>query len=240
MITLQTIRDTVIDWIEDDSDVELVDRTINGQLRFVCKREFEGLRRTADVAPDADGAYQVPPLSQNILAIYDQCAYGQMPQYNFMARTVRPRTDEPRTNRYLYHPSESSRVADTIGLLLGGTQGGDTLTDQTGTNPITAEMAGKELILSGDNTRYLIVTATAGVSMTIFPTLRLYDSATLAGTVNPVGTKRYMLTKPNGDLYTNTVTIDYQIEHPTLIFADDPLLIPMERTIALFTVQQFL
>lgn len=239
MITLQTIRDTVIDWIEDDSDTAIIDRTINGQLRFVCRREFEGLRRSADVTPDSDGVITVPPLCQNILGIYEQCAYGTMPKFGFMARTARPRADEPRSNRYLYHPYESSRTAGATGLVLGGTQGGDTLTEESGTS-ITADMAGKELVLAGDNTRYLIVSATADTSMTIFPTLRLYDSSVLAGTVDPVGTKRYVLTKPDGNIYTDAVTIDYQIEHPALVLADDPLLIPMERTVALLTVQQFL
>ena len=239
MITLSSIRQTVIDWIEDDSDSDLVDRTINSQLRFVCKREFEALYRSADVTPTASGVITTPAVCATVLGIYPQTSYGSLPAFNFTARTTRPRGDEPRTNRYLYHPSESTRTAGATGLVLGGTQGETTLTEQSGT-PITAAMAGQELRLSGDNTRYLIVSAIADTSIEVFPSLRLYDSTTLAGTVNPSGLKQYVLTDPNGNIYTKAVTIDYQIDHPPLVLDDDELIIPMERTLALLTVQQFL
>ena len=239
MATLKDIRQTCIDWIEDDSDIPLIDRTINGQLRFVSKREFEALYRSVDVTPTSGGVITVPPVCSTILGIYPQTTYGSLPSFDFTARTGRPMSGEPRTNRYLFHPSEATRVADATGLVLGGTQGGSTLTEQSGT-AITAEMAGGELKISGDTTRYLIVSAIAGTSMEVFPTLRSYDSTALAGTINPSGMKRYVLTDPSGNIYTNEVTIDYQIDHPPLVLPDDELIIPMERTIALLTVQQFL
>lgn len=240
MITLNEIRQAVIDWIEDDSNTDLIDRTINSQLRFICKaNEFESLYRTADETPTAGGIFNAPPVCGRVTGLYPQVAWGELPAFSFMGRSVRPRANEPRTNRHLYHASESTRTAGATGYVLGGTQGGYTLTEVSGT-AITADMAGKELKLAGDATRYLIVSAIADTSIEIFPALRLFDSQLLAGTVDPVGRKRYQLTDPSGNVYAEDVTVDFQIDHPPLTLVDDELMIPMERTLALLSVQQFL
>jgi hypothetical protein len=240
MITLKSIRDIVIDWIEDDSDTDAIDRTINAQLRFVSRsHEFEGLTRTADITPDAGGIITCPAVYGTCTGIYPMTERGELPKFEFYPRTKRTRADEPRTNRYLYYPSESSREDEATGIVVAGTQGSPTLTYASGT-AITDDMAGKELKIAGDNTRYLIVAAVAGTSLTVFPSLRAESYASHVATVNPSGMRKYILTYPGGALYTDSVTMDYQIDHPPLVLDDDELLIPMERTIALLTVQQFL
>lgn len=238
MTTLKSIRDIVILWLEDESINDDIDMVINSMIRLTTTDEFEGLKRTADVTPDSDGVIVCPAAYRMALGIFPQCSYGSMPGFEFFPRTSRVRADEPRTNRYLYHTHESTRSADTTGMVLSGTQGDTTLTQVT--TAITADMEGQELKILGDNTRYLITSATADTSLEVFPSLRADSSTSLSAEVNPAGMRRYTLTYPNGNVYIDTVTVDYQMDHPPLVLDDDELLIPLERTIALLTVQQFL
>lgn len=240
MTTLETIRQTVIDWIEDDSDetVEVIDRTINSQLRYMAKtNEFDALFKSADATPGSDGVIIAPPVCNTILGIYPVVANGELATFEFFPSTSkRPRSDVARTNRYLYRPYESTRSDAISGIALSGTTGSATLTGAS----VTSAMDDKELVIAGDSTRYLIASVVDGVSMTVFPSYRGTTSATLVGRITPSGTKRYILTDPYGNEYTDDVTIDYQIEHPPLVLDDDQLLIPMERTLSLMVVQQFL
>jgi hypothetical protein len=240
MIKLSSIRQTVIDWIEDDSDTDIIDRTINAQIRYVTKgTTFESLFRTQDQTPTAAGVIVAPPVCQSILNIYPQVAYGSLPDFVFGPSIGRYTAGQPRPNAYLYVPTGSVLSPETTGLNLTGSIGDYTLSENGGTS-ITADMEGKELRLDGDDTRYLITAATASVSLDVFPPLRTNAQGGVGGTVNPEGRKEYTLLDRSGNLYTDDVTIDYKIDHPPLVLDDDELIIPLERTIALLTVQQFL
>lgn len=239
MATLKDIRDTVIIWIEDDSEPDTIDSVINSQLRYLTKTEFEGLRKTVDITPDSDGKILLPPRCNFILGIYQQTAYGDIPSFNFMSRSARQVGSEPRTNRYLYHPAESTTTASISGLVMSGDKGEYTLTEESGT-AVTTDMIGKELKIAGDSTKYIVTDAVADTELSVYPAISRSSASDMRVSIEPIGSKQYILTSPDGTLHTSTVTVDYQTDHPPLIDDDSEVLVPMERTLALSTVQQFL
>lgn len=238
MASLQEIRQTIIDWIEDDSDTDLIDRTINSQLRFMCKREFEALYRTIDRTPDNDGVIIEPPACDGVLGIYSKTASGKSPDFSFMGKTVRQPSGEPRTNRYLYRPTVAKESDETLRSGLSTTAG-----DKLITSVISAfddDDLGSEVRIENDPTRYIVTNVYNANTIHVYPTVRdtIFNTAVI--TMNPAGMKQYILETPQGEAYTDDVTIDYQVVHPPLREDNDMLLIPMERTLSLMVVQQFL
>ena len=243
MIRLWEIRQTVIDWIEDDSTetVAVIDRTINTQLRYLCRGDFfEGLIRSSDVTPDVTGKIVSPPISDAILGIYNQTGIDELPSIRFEPIASRDISTRPRTARHKFRPLGGTTVPVYTGLSLSGAVGATTLTDAGGSQATVADMDGRELRMTGDPTRYLITGVVAGASIDIWPSLRVDATVAVAAQVDPAGAKQYVLLDPSANPYTDTVTVDYKVMHPQLIDGDDELLIPLERTLSLMVVQQFL
>lgn len=240
MITLNSIRATIVDWLEDDSDTALIDRTINTQLRYLVKGNlFESLIRSDDITPTAEGVILSPPVCDSILGIYNLTTLDDTPNIEFFPIAHRDVSTKPRTNNYKYRPIGATTVAGDTGLNLTGTLN-DTILLQAGGTAVTADMVGKELKLAGDPTRYLITGAVAATSLDVFPPLRVSATGGVSGIVNPTGMKQYVLQNQSGTPYTDDVTVDYKVDHPPLINDDDELIVPMERTLSLMTVQHFL
>ena len=238
MTTLGQIRRRVIDWIEDDTETDVMNRAINDSVDLIQKTiAWAEFNKKLTVTPDDDGMFYAPPRCLEIVDVYPESNIAGGADFTFNgARRVQ---DYPRRAGHFFKSAGILEESDAS-ILLSASVGNATLTEAIGTvDSITEAMVGQELLLTGLEETYRIETVTIGAtnSMTVYPKFRYESDSAILGETRPAGTKMFKVFDSSGNVYTDNIVINYRQLHPKLVADSDRLLIPAPNTIALEAVR---
>jgi len=241
MKNLGWIRQQVIDWIEDDSDRQAIDRAINVSIDVLTSKcTFSQLMSQVTVTPESDGTIITPPRCADIVEIYPA---NDNEEADFVFTGTKRVQSIGRRSGYFYRSKGVTEeplhelICDLSNKSKWVTQ------NDSSTVSMSADMIGEEFVIAGGNETYRIDDfdgTGAKNKIKVYPEYRWADVTGVDCFVRPECTESIVLYNSLGDIYTGDVTIEFKQAHPYLVSDRDILQIPAFNTTALETVRFFL
>jgi hypothetical protein len=242
MKTLGWLRQQVVDWIEDDSDRQIIYRAINNAIDIVtADTSFSALNTNVTVTPDSEGVLIVPPRCQDINEIFPSSDGRREAPFVFTgARRVQTDGRKP---GYFYR--SYGCVETPLATLDADFTLGSSIVSQSTASSEDFLLAhvGEEFVIAGGDEVYRIdAFDDQGLAntFTIYPDYRYSNQTDLPCYVRPASKEQICLYDSLGNPYAQEVIIEYRQRHPRLINEADILLIPAPHTVALEAVRFFL
>jgi hypothetical protein len=240
MTPLKQLRKLLRNWVEDESIDDIFQDFINFAIaECESTANFSELYAETTVTP-VSGVFTEPALCREILDIVPYTSTGY-PKFRFEFRNRDIVESDGGMLQYTIQPyagfdaPESSHECSFD-------QGENTLS-QEGATFFTSADVGKRLMIEENEGIYEIVSVSGtdpNQSVVIKPSVSAADSDSAMVTVNPAGTKRFILKTPENAPYEGAVTIKYQRKHPIVYSDASLLLIPCPQSVALLALQQAL
>ena len=236
MTSLKDIRYLLRDWIEDESIDDVFENFINFAIaECETTTNFTELYAEKAVTVPSTGIFTEPARCREILEVIPETTSG-FPSYRFVPRQRVVTQNDSFLTDYTFSPSPGFEEAEAS-YAVSVIEGSKTITKAGGTFFAAADV-GKRVMLD-DSSELYEITEVDTTTITVIPAVTS-DTETTVATLNPAGTRKFILRDPNNTIVEGDMTVSYQRKHPHVYSDASLLLIPCPRTVALLALQQSL
>lgn len=237
MQSLGWLRQHVVDWIEDSSDFQTIDRAINRSIAKVVGRcVFSQLMSKVTVTPDENGIILVPPRCDRVLEVYPSSTLSNETEFVFGGS----RKVQGLIRRTGYKKRGVGAIKTPLAEVTMSFQNGASIAEEVSGSVLSASHVGHELVIKGGNEKYEITSfdnSGTNPQIGIYPDYRFGTVTSINCLIRRIGIEQIALYDSNGNAYTGDVTIEYVEMHPYLVSNDDMLMIPTPETVGLDAVR---
>jgi len=237
MTSLKELRAILRDWVEDESIDDVFTNFANFAIQE-CETivNFVELYAESSITVPDTGIFTEPARSREIIQVIPETTTGYA-SYQFKPRKDMQTQAEGYQRNYTLNPYPAFDTAEAE-YTVSFTQGATTIT-KVGSTFFAAADVGKRVMLAEDSELYEIITV-AEETITVSPAITTTTSTSTTASLNPAGTRRFILKDPSNVVAAGDMTVSYQKKHPKVYADASMLLIPCPRSVALIALQQAL